>query len=396
MGDQRQRDTEVPQPAPVATPLEPVPLAPLPAGRSPAGDVTLARMAIRLGRVSGNQAVARRLTKSRATLARQLVASGTQADFDRFRALVEPAIGLQLGRDGATNVVTPIATLADPATSPALTGILNGIMNDATQNAEVHFGEHQARVAVGAFPQPSDMTGSREQRIDLDDVEAIETGAPGNGVAKLAHEINENYVAHANAPAPGVDRFGPAHEAGVAAESAVAQDLAGPGSRTADRDSPGANANEFFRNQDFQDYILVFKLTRSGTDFTVSEARRAAPVIVNTYTIDHFVTGSDAVPAAGTAAITAASADLAGHPAATCFVEGFTDNVGATGVNSPLSERRARQVRERIVGTGIAVGRGSFGLFGRGATNFITGNATEEERARNRRVVITVREPAAP
>jgi outer membrane protein OmpA-like peptidoglycan-associated protein len=386
------RETDLPEPAP----LEPAVPAPLPVGRSPAGDVTVARLAIRLGRTAGNQAVARRLTRSRPVVARQLIASGTQADFDRFRALVEPAIGLQLGRDGATNAVTPIATLADPATSPALTAILTGIMNDATQNAEVHFGEHQARVAVGAFPQPSDMTGSREQRIDLDDVEAIEAGAPGNGVAKLAHEINENYVAHANAPAPGVDRFGPAHEAGVAAESAVAQDLVGPGSRVADRDAPGANANEFFRNQDFEEYILVFKLTRSGTDFTVSEARRAAPVIVNTYTIDHFVTGSDAVPAAGNAAITAASADLAAHTSATCFVEGFTDNVGASTVNSPLSERRARAVRERIVGTGIAVGRGSFALFGRGATSFVAGNATEEERARNRRVVITVREPAAP
>ena len=315
--------------------------------------------------------------------------------FDRFRALVEPGIGVELGRCG-TNVVTPFATLVDPATSPALTWLLYGIMYDAAQHAEVHFGERQAGVAVGAFPQPSDLTGSREQRIDLDDVEAVEAGAPGNGVAKLAHEILENYVAHANAAAPGVDRFGPAHEAGVAVESAVARDLVGPGSRVADRDSAGASATEFFRNQDFEDYFLVFKLTRGGGDFTVSDVRRAAPVIVNTYTIDGFVTGSDAVPGGGGAGIAAASADLAGHPAATCFVEGFTDDVGATGVNSPLSERRARQVRERIVGTGIGVGRGSFGLFGRGATGFVSGNASSADRARNRRVVITVREPAAP
>jgi hypothetical protein len=35
-------------------------------------------------------------------------------------------------------------------------------------------------------------------------------------------------------------------------------------------------------------------------------------------------------------------------------------------------------------------------VYGRGATSFVAGNTTEADRARNRRVVITVREPAAP
>ena len=408
MQDRRRvlRDLDVPErmPAADAGPLEPVGLLDAalgePALEGRGGDVAVARLAIRLGKAAGNQALARRMTagpSSRPILARKLIASGSAAHFIRFRNLVEPAIGLELARDSATNEVTAVATLADPATSPALVTILTRIMDDAARNAEVHFGDRQAGVAVGAFPDPTDMTGSREQLIDLDDVEAVEAGAPGNGIAKLAHEIQENYAAHAAAPAAGVDRFEPAHAEGMAAESAVAQDLVGPGNRVASRTSAGATAGESFRNQDFETYFLVFKLTQHGAaDFRVTETRRADPVIVNTYTIDEFANGSDGVPAAGAASVAAASADLAGHPRSTCFVEGFTDNVGAATVNDPLSERRARAVRDQITGTGIAVGNGSFGVYGRGASSFVAPNTTEADRARNRRVVITVREPAAP
>ena len=181
----------------------------------------------------------------------------------------------------------------------------------------------------------------------------------------------------------------------MAVESAVARDLMGPGNRVCSRTSAGASATESFRNQDFETYFLVFKLTdHGGGDFRVSDVRRAAPVIVNTYTIDGFATGSDAVPGGGGASIAAASADLAAHPRATCHVEGFTDDVGGAGVNDPLSQRRARRTRDAIIATGIGVSHGSFALYGRGATGFVSGNASSADRARNRRVVITVREPA--
>jgi outer membrane protein OmpA-like peptidoglycan-associated protein len=353
---------------------------------------------VALQRQVGNSAVARmRLRRGASVVSRALIAAGADRDFDRFRALVEPAIGLVLARDRVTNRVTAVGTRRDPATSPALVGILTRVMDDPAQNAEVNFGTHQAGVAVGAFPQPPDLTGSRVQRIDLDDVEAIEAGAPGNGIAKFAHEIFENYTAHASVPTAGVSLFGPAHQQGVAAESAVAQDVVGPGTRIAERDAPGATAAAVERVQDFDTYYLVFTVTRHGAaDFQITDARRAGRIVVNTYTVDGFATGSDAVPAAGAANIAAAAADLTAHPTATCHIEGFTDNVGPAAANGPLSERRARQARDAIRATGLAVGPGSFALFGRGATAFVAGNGTEAGRTRNRRVVITVREPAAP
>jgi outer membrane protein OmpA-like peptidoglycan-associated protein len=352
---------------------------------------------------AGNHAVAR-LVQPRAsarTLQRRLVASGSDADFDRFRTLVEPAMGVLLARDTATNVVTMIGSLVDPATSPALLDILGNIIDDPVQDAEVHFGEHQPRVAVGMFPEPPDMTGATEQRIDLDDIENIEAGAPGNGIAKFAHEIRENYVAHGALAAAGVNQFPAAHEAGVAAESRVAGELVGPGDRVADRDAiDPADANKRTRVQDFQFYYLVFDLTRTPAtnDFAVSNARQAAKTQVSQRTVDSFANNSDAFPGGGAASAGAVAADLAvaAHPQATVLIEGFTDSTGNAGINDPLSRRRAESARAAIIAAGAPVGPGSFEVRGRGANNFVAGNATAADRARNRRVVITVTEPAPP
>lgn len=359
---------------------------------------------------AGNQAVTRMLTgvakpgkvpTAAPVVQRRLVASGSEADFDRFRALVEPATGVQLSRDPATNVVTMVASLADPATSPALLNILSNIIDDPVQDAEVHFGEAQPDVAVGAFPAPDDMTGPTEQLIDLDDIENIEAGAPGNGVAKFAHEIQENYVAHGQLPVAGTSQFEAAHEAGLAAESAVASELVGPGDRVASRDAiDPADPNRRTRVQDFQTYYLVFDLTRNPAtnDFAVSNARQPAKAQVSQHTVDLYGRNSDAFPAGGAAAAAAVAADLAvaAHPQATVLIDGFTDSTGNPGINDPLSIRRAEAARAAIIAAGAPVGPGAFEVRGRGASNPVAGNATEADRARNRRVIITVTEPAPP
>lgn len=359
---------------------------------------------------AGNQAVTRMLSPAAKlgmgrtpapVVQRRLIASGSEADFDRFRALVEPATGVQLSRDPATNVVTMVASLADPATSPALLNILSNIIDDPVQDAEAHFGERQPGVAVGAFPNPNDMTGPTEQRIDLDDIENIEAGAPGNGVAKFAHEIQENYVAHGQLPVAGSNQFPAAHQAGVAAESAVASELVGPGDRVADRDAVDpADANRRTRVQDFQTYYLVFDLTRdpATNDFTVSNARQPAKAQVSQHTVDTFGSNSDAFPPGGAAAAAAVAADLAvaAHPQATVLIDGFTDSKGNPGINDPLSLRRAEAARAAIIAAGAPVGPGAFEVRGRGASNPVAGNATEVDKARNRRVIITVTEPAPP
>lgn len=354
----------------------------------------LATRALQVQATAGNRALGRMIQASRPVLARQLIATG---DFERFRAIAEPASGLLLSQDAATGAITAIGTLPDPATSPAFASQLLTIMDHPTQNAEVTFGAAQAGVLVGAFPQPSDMTGSRVQQIDLDDIEAMEAGAPGHGLAALAHELGENFEAHAHTPAAGTDLFPGAHGAGIAAENAVLADTVGPGVRQAERVAAGATANTQVFAGDYEDHYLVLDITLTPpADFQISSARNAARTLVSEHVIDRFVTGSNALPPGGFAAVTAALADLVAHPQSTVGFEGFCDDVGSAAVNDALSQRRADAVRDIMVAAGGAPLRNAMHTHGRGQTNFLNGNATEDERAQNRRVVIRVEEPAPP
>jgi flagellar motor protein MotB len=374
-----------------------------PAGRGAA--TVIARALARLQNGHGNAAVARVLAARRqaqasprrapgALLQRALIATGSDADFDRFRAIAEPASGFLLGRDAATSAVTAIGSTTDPATSPAFQSILTTIMDDPSQNAEVNFGTGQAGVVIGAFPTPPDLTGSLVQNIDIDDIDAVETGAPGHGVAFLAHEMQENFVAHAATPVAGVNQFAAAHEQGNIAQSAVIADLAGTGPRVAERVSPGAAAGVLNAVIDFETDFLVLEITQAPgtTDFQITNSRQASRVSVSDQTIDGYTTGSDTPPGGG--AVGAAAADLLAHPQATAIVEGFTDDVGKPAVNDPLSLRRAEQVRTAIIAAGAGLVADNVHVAGRGATGFVAPNLIEADRRRNRRVRIRVEEPA--
>lgn len=339
-----------------------------------------------LAHVVQQQTLGRRFVQPR------LLATGTAADIDRFIALAEPAMGEDLEWDPVTNEITVVGPLAAPATSPVFSAAMHRIIDDPAQDAEAHFGAAQPRVAVGAFPQPADMTGATEQRIDMDDVENIEAGAPGNGLGKLAHELTENYTAHGAVAAAGVSQFPAAHDAGVSAESDVAEDIVGPGRRVANVDTP-AVGNTFTRVQDFENYYLTFDLTRdpATNDFSVTNAQQAPRVNVGTYTIDSFATGSAALPAGAPAQIAAAAADVAANDAATVRVEGFTDSVGATVDNLILGINRADAVQAALVAAGVGGGR--IHAVGLGESQFVAPNNTDANRARNRRVVIIVDRP---
>jgi outer membrane protein OmpA-like peptidoglycan-associated protein len=336
----------------------------------------------------------------RAFLQPRLVATGSAADIQRFIDIAQPAMGELLQHDPVTGEITAIASLQSPPTSSVFAGLIHRIIDDPVNDAEANFGTAQDRVAVGAFPIPSDLTGPTQQLIDIDDVEAIEAGAPGNGLGKLAHELTENYEAHvavnaAGGAVAGADQFDAAHEAGVSAESDVAEDTVGPGRRVAGVTTAEVN-NVSTRVQDFENYYLVFDLTRSTTaagttDFAVGNARQAARVNVSTHVIDGFATGSDVLPTGGAASVAAAAAAVAGAPTATVRIEGFTDDVGAVGSNLALGNRRAQTVRNALQAAGVGAGR--IHALGLGEVNFVAPNDTDTNRARNRRVVIVVDRP---
>ena len=69
-------------------------------------------------------------------------------------------------------------------------------------------------------------------------------------------------------------------------------------------------------------------------------------------------------------------------------VQAHTDSMGEAAYNQSLSEKRARSVRDYLVGKGIAANR--IEVKGYGETKPIADNSTREGRAKNRRVELEV------
>ena len=253
------------------------------------------------------------------------------------------------------------------------------------------------------------------QQIDIDDILAIETGAPGNGVAFVMHEIEENYQAHGVAPVAGTDRLQAAHQQAITtAENPIVAELVGPGRRVASVQVPGtivptltlplhgqvpgtgivsaiANTTAIFFDYENYYYGETSRFVAATQDSQVVNAQRFPKTVISTRTIDSFASGSNVVPAAGAAAIAAAAADVAANPTATVRIQGFTDETGSAANNLTRSQQRANSAQAAL---GVAALR--VHAEGLGATNFVapTGaGATPADRTRNRRVVITVTRP---
>ena len=134
------------------------------------------------GELAGGQQRARPRTRTgieSAPMQHELIATGT--DIAQCIALVEPAMGLQLSHAQATNEITAIGSRADPATSSPLLSILTMVIDRPTLHTGISFGRDQQRVAIGAFPQPSDLTGSGSSASTSTTARNIVAGAPGHG-----------------------------------------------------------------------------------------------------------------------------------------------------------------------------------------------------------------------
>jgi outer membrane protein OmpA-like peptidoglycan-associated protein len=333
-----------------------------------------------------------------AALQRRLLMTGSDDDVNGLLDLIGPPAGVKLKREPSPEVriAGPGATLL---TSPSLFDLLNRAINDPKQDAELQVGQQQPKVLVGLFPQPHDLTGSKVQTVDLDDIRALEAGAPGNGVAAVAHEIEENFQAHGVTPVPGVSRFDAAHEAAIRTESNVAEELVGPGRRVARRivEDDTVVPNLETQSIDYQNYYLVIDATDDPQtrNRVITKARRADHVEVSRRTIDHYGFNSIFVPGSGQAELKAAVKDVQDNNLSTITIEGFADSVGSAEANLAVSRQRAEQARDAMINAGVDAGREKerFNIVARGSDDPAGDNASEEGRAQNRRVVIIVSRP---
>jgi OmpA-OmpF porin, OOP family len=121
-------------------------------------------------------------------------------------------------------------------------------------------------------------------------------------------------------------------------------------------------------------------------EFTAAELRRAldehgAVALHGIY----FDTGKATIRPESAAAIAPVGELLVASPALSIVIQGHTDNVGAAAANLALSKQRADAVKAYLVKT-FAVDAGRLTTAGFGDTKPVADNATDDGRARNRRV----------
>lgn len=100
----------------------------------------------------------------------------------------------------------------------------------------------------------------------------------------------------------------------------------------------------------------------------------------------NFETGKSSIKAESTPIIDQIVAMLKQNPDLKISIEGHTDNVGNAASNQTLSESRAKSVMNELISKGIVSSR--LKSKGWGQTKSVADNATEEGKAKNRRVEI--------
>jgi outer membrane protein OmpA-like peptidoglycan-associated protein len=380
------------------------------AAASPAGTVTLGpaddgfereaeRNAATIADPGGGAAVLGVTPRPGAAVQRRLLMDGDPADVDGLLDIVGPPSGLFLQRNPPSAEIDFSGAAPGPPPSGSLSRLLQRVIGDRNQDAEIHVGQGQARVFVGLFPDPGDLTGSKVQTVDLDDVRALEAGAPGNGVAAVAHEIEENFQAHGVPVVPGEDRFDAAHERAIQTESDVSEELVGPGRRVARRRVTDKTVVPNLETQaiDYQTYYLVIDATDDPAtrNRVITRSRRADHIEVSSRTVDRFAFGSPFLPAGGSAEIAAAVADVLANDLSTITIVGHADAQGSDAANLAVSTQRAQQAREAMIRAGVDAGREKerFAIVGRGGAEPAADNDSADGRARNRRVVVTITRP---
>ena len=106
-----------------------------------------------------------------------------------------------------------------------------------------------------------------------------------------------------------------------------------------------------------------------------------------------FDTGSATIKPQMRAVLDPFAASLKDDPKAQLTIVGHTDSTGSDAMNNPLSVQRAQSVRDYLSSRGVVATRVL--TEGRGEREPVSDNTTDAGRAKNRRVEILLREPAA-
>lgn len=135
---------------------------------------------------------------------------------------------------------------------------------------------------------------------------------------------------------------------------------------------------------DVQEAKLRDKMRGTG----VSVTRQGDNIVLNMPNNVTFDSSSATLKTAGANTLSGVAMVLKEYPKTAVNVVGFTDSTGSRALNMRLSQQRAESVASALVLQGVAQNR--LRTQGMGPDNPVASNSTEEGKAQNRRVEITL------
>ena len=135
---------------------------------------------------------------------------------------------------------------------------------------------------------------------------------------------------------------------------------------------------------DVQEAKLRDKMKGTG----VSVTRNGDNIILNMPSNVTFDSSSSSLKPAGANTLTGVAMVLKEYPKTAVNIIGYTDSTGTRALNMKLSQQRADSVGSSLITQGVAANR--IRTAGMGPDNPIASNSTEDGKAQNRRVEITL------
>ena len=316
-----------------------------------------------LQRQAGNAAVAEVLQRRAATVPatgavqRQLQMTGSSADVKAALALLRKASGLALSLNKKKLVVA--SGKAQPPKSAALAARLTAILDDTGRTAQIRFG-NDPDVSFGAFPASPD---DPVQRLNIADFLALEKAVPGDGVAKLIHEIVENFEAQAHRDLHWAVAFDVTHKVGLEAENTILAELQAAYGEAPSGDrwntypvsvkTPAAPATKGKKATAGRTRVMHIEV--HANDYVVTEpgaGRKGGPKItrvaaapVGSWAVGGFGAKSTAPPKGGAPTLAAVAKALDADPTASVWIRACSDKAAAA-----AAVRWAKLVQDGITG----------------------------------------------